>query len=137
VNQDLKNRIRDLVLSLEADFFGIADLHPALDFICGQGEERAARYPWGISMGIRLQDIPVDMLPARDQEGAILYQHNSYDVVNTTLDHMAVRVANVLQRATGTSGNSKKSRVLRSAASVSGSARTGRKRGAGQRNGHY
>jgi len=98
MKQDLSNRIHHLALSLGADYFGIADLVPSRDFIHGQGGERAARYPRGVVMGIRLQDSLVDLLPGRDREGAILYRHNSYDVVNANLDLIALRVANLLQK---------------------------------------
>jgi epoxyqueuosine reductase len=46
-----------------------------------------------------LQDSLVDLLPDKDPQGAILYRHNTYDVVNQLLDQIGVRVANVLQRA--------------------------------------
>jgi len=46
-----------------------------------------------------LQDSLVDLLPDKTPEGAILYRHNSYDVVNQMLDQIAVRIANELQRA--------------------------------------
>ena len=97
MKQDLGNRIRNLATALGADYFGIADLAPARDFILAQGGERAARYPRSVVMGIRLQDSLVDLLPDRDAEGAILYRHNSYDVVNANLDQIALRIANLLQ----------------------------------------
>lgn len=98
MNQDSGTRLSALARSLGADLYGVADLAPARDFIRGQGGERAARYPRGIVMGIRLQDSLVEMLPGRDREGAILYRHNSYDVVNANLDQIALRVANLLQQ---------------------------------------
>jgi epoxyqueuosine reductase QueG len=90
--------LKALALSLGADYFGIADLTPARDFIHAQGGERVSRYPRGIAVGMRLQDELVDLLPDRDQEGAILYRHTSYDVVNANLDQIALRVVNLLQR---------------------------------------
>ena len=94
---DLDARLRTLALSLGADYFGITDLSSAHDFILAQGGDRVARYPFAVVIGIGLQDSLVDMLPSRDREGAILYRHNSYDVVNTNLDQIALRVANLLQ----------------------------------------
>ena len=49
-------------------------------------------------IGIRLQDSVVDLLPEKDKEGAILYRHTTYDVVNIALDLAALRIANALQR---------------------------------------
>ncbi len=91
--------LRTLALSLGADYFGIADLSSAHDFILAQGGERVARYPRAVTIGIVLQDSLVDLLPDKDPAGAIVYRHNSYDVVNQMLDQIGVRVANELQRA--------------------------------------
>ncbi|MCK9631543.1 MAG: 4Fe-4S dicluster domain-containing protein [Methanoregula sp.] len=98
ISQDIASQVRSLALTLGADYVGIADLTLAHDFIHAQGGERAGRYPRGVVMGIRLQDSVVDLLPEKDKEGAILYRHTTYDVVNTALDQIALRVANVLQR---------------------------------------
>ena len=98
MSEKIGNEIRSLAFSLGADYVGIADLTPARDFIQAQGGERVSRYPRGVVMGIRLQDSVVDLLPERDKEGAILYRHTTYDVVNIALDQIALRVANTLQR---------------------------------------
>ena len=95
---DIDNQIRSLAGSLHTDYFGVADLSPAHDFIHAQGGSRAGRYPRGVVAGIRLQDSVVDLLPEKDREGAILYRHTAYDVVNTALDQAALRIAHVLQR---------------------------------------
>ena len=95
---DIDKLIRDLVRTLDVDYFGVADLTPAHSFIHSQGGERASRYPRGVVVGIRLQDDVVDLLPEKDKEGAILYRHTTYDVVNLALDQIALRIANALQR---------------------------------------
>ena len=96
---DLEAQLRTLALSLGADYFGIADLSSAHDAILAQGGERVARYPMAIAIGIGLQDSLVDLLRDKDPEGAIVYKHNSYDVINQMLDQIGIRVANELQRA--------------------------------------
>lgn len=96
---DLDEQLRITALSLGADYFGIVDLSSAHDFILEQGGDRVARYPKAIVVGMALQDSLVDLLPDKDPEGAILYRHNSYDVVNQMLDQIGVRLANELQRA--------------------------------------
>ncbi|MFA4860220.1 4Fe-4S double cluster binding domain-containing protein [Methanoregula sp.] len=98
MSDDIDNKIRNLARTLDADYFGVADLTPARDFIRAQGGERASCYPRGVVVGIRLQDRVVDLLPEKDREGAILYRHTTYDVVNTALDQAALRIANALQR---------------------------------------
>ncbi|MBP7121305.1 MAG: 4Fe-4S double cluster binding domain-containing protein [Methanolinea sp.] len=98
ISPELDVRIRSLARSLGADYYGVADLESAREFILRQGGERIARYPRGISIGMRLLDDPVDLLPDGDAEGAIIYRHNSYEVLNQMLDQVAVRVAQELQR---------------------------------------
>jgi len=97
--QDIDRQLQIHVTSFGADYFGVADLTPARDFIHEQGGEWVSRYPRGIVIGIRLQDSLVDLLPDDDKAAAILYKHNSYDVVNQVLDQIALRVANILQHA--------------------------------------
>ena len=96
---DLDADLRTLALSLDADYFGVADLSSSHTFILAQGGERVARYPRAVTIGMVLQDSLVDLLPEEDSAAAILYRHNSYDVVNLVLDQIALRVANVLRRA--------------------------------------
>jgi epoxyqueuosine reductase len=97
---DLGHRLKTLAETLGADYFGIADLEPAQDFIRSQGGERVSRYSRAVVMGIALLDNLVDLLPeAEDKAAAILYRHHSYDVVNQSLDQMALQAANTIQRA--------------------------------------
>ncbi len=98
MKQDTHSQLHSLATSLGADYFGIADLTPARNFIHGLGGERAGRYSRGVVMGIRLQDSIVDLLEDGDKEALILYRHSSYDVVNAALDNIALRVAGELQR---------------------------------------
>ncbi|MDD1716610.1 MAG: epoxyqueuosine reductase, partial [Methanolinea sp.] len=99
MSSSLDARIRSLAFSLGADYFGIADLGQARDFIRRMGGDRVARYPVAVAIGIRLSDDLVDLLPEGDTEGAILYRHNGYEVLNQMLDQIAVRVANEIQQA--------------------------------------
>jgi epoxyqueuosine reductase QueG len=95
---DLGCSLPKIVRALGADYYGVADLASAVDFIRPQGGERVARFPRAVVMGIRLLDELVDMLEdTGDRTGASLYRHHSYDVVNAALDGMALRVANTIQ----------------------------------------
>jgi epoxyqueuosine reductase len=93
------NQLRVLAESLGADYFGIADLAPAQDFIREQGGEKIARYPRAVVLGITLLDTLVDGLEDGDLPSSILYKHHAYDVVNTALDQIGLRIANTLQRS--------------------------------------
>jgi epoxyqueuosine reductase len=95
---NLESRVNALAISLGADYYGVADLLPAKDFICAQGGERVAQYPRAIAIGMVLQDSIVNLLPDKDTTGAILYRHTTYDVVNLFLDQIALRVANAVQK---------------------------------------
>jgi epoxyqueuosine reductase len=88
-----------LVRSLGADYYGVADLAAAEDFIRSQGGDRVTGYPRAVTIGIRLPDPLVDALAdCTDRVGAQLYRHSAYDTVNLELDRIALRVANAIQR---------------------------------------
>jgi epoxyqueuosine reductase QueG len=96
---DLAGELKACALLRGADYFGVADLASAHAFIFEQGGERIARYPRAVTVGIALQDSLVNLLPEReDYAAAMLYRHNSYDVVNLALDQIALAVANTIQR---------------------------------------
>jgi epoxyqueuosine reductase QueG len=95
----LDARIRGNAEDWGADFYGVADLTPAHDFIAWQGGERLAQYPKAISIGIALLNPIVDGLPKRsDKAVAMEYKHHAYDTVNDLLDTIALRLSNSLQR---------------------------------------
>lgn len=92
-------QIKMLAETLGADFFGIADLAPAYTAILDQGGPVAADFPYAISLGIRLFNPIVDLLPQRtDRAIAISYKHHCYDLINDRLDHIASRLSSKLQR---------------------------------------
>ena len=85
--------------ALGADYFGVADLSGAQEFIHAQGGTRIARYPRAVVMGIRLLDELVDLLPERDDPAVgILYRHHTYEVANQLLDQVGLRVAKTIQQ---------------------------------------
>lgn len=88
-----------LARSLGADYYGVADIGSAQDFIHEQGGGRVSCYPRAVVIGIRLPDTLVDMLEDQSNRTiAALYRHNSYDTVNAALDTIALRIAGTLQR---------------------------------------
>jgi epoxyqueuosine reductase QueG len=80
-----------------ADLFGIADLNPALDFICKQGGEHLRRFPRAISIGIRLSDAIVNELHRHGDPAAILPYEAEYFSVNARLDNAASLLAGIIQ----------------------------------------
>lgn len=96
---DLDTQTKDLAERLGADFFGVADLSPAHDFILAQGGPMVAGYPRAVSMGIALPHSIVDQLPQRAQRAvALAYRAHAYDVINQRLDLIASQLSSFLQR---------------------------------------
>ncbi len=84
--------------NLGADYYGVADITHAGDFIFQQGKISIEQYPRAISIGILLLDTIVDDLPRRcEQSVAVNYQHN-YNIVNLQLDLIASRLARSIQK---------------------------------------
>jgi epoxyqueuosine reductase len=95
---NLDQKIRTLALDEGADFYGVANLSPAHDFILDQGGEEVGLYPKAISLGIRLMDSIVDQLPRREEHSvAVNYRHHGYQVINQRLDLMASRLSSKVQ----------------------------------------
>ena len=96
---DIDTSVRDYARTLEADFFGVADLTGLATAVLAQGGAEVARYPRAISMGIALLNPIVDRLPQRAERAvAVSYRHHAYDVVNLRLDELSLRMAGLLQR---------------------------------------
>jgi epoxyqueuosine reductase len=95
---NLNYALHDLIKNDGADFFGVADLSPAQDFIREQGGDVVASYPLAVSIGITLLNTIIDQLPQGfERSEAVSYRHH-YDVTNLRLDLLAAKVASMLQR---------------------------------------
>lgn len=95
----LDERLDEFSRDLGADFYGVADLLNAKDFIAEQGGIKVSEYPRAISIGIVLLDDIVNQLPDRfDRSVAVNYKHHSYEIINLRLDLIASRLSNILQK---------------------------------------
>jgi len=95
---ELDDKLRAAVDLWGVDFWGVADLEPAQEFIVDQGGEMAAGYPRAVSVGIALPGPIVDQLPRRAERAvAVSYQHQ-YRTVNQRLDLVASHVTSLLQQ---------------------------------------
>ncbi len=95
----LDEMIEEFAMEFGADFYGIADISPAEDFIRKQGGEGVTGYPRAISIGIMLIDTIVDQLPQRfERSVAVNYRHHTYDIINLRLDLIASRLSSILQK---------------------------------------
>lgn len=91
--------ISDLADSAGIDLIGVADLSSAISFIQAQGGDVVDGFPLAVSIGIRLPDPIVDMLPKRfDRAVAVNYRYHAYIFINQRLDAFTSRLAGFIQR---------------------------------------
>ena len=64
-----QKRLELLAYQNGADFFGIADLSPAREFMVNQGGEMVGQFPLGISLGMRISDTIVDTHSPDEKHG--------------------------------------------------------------------
>lgn len=80
------------------DYFGVADLTEAREFVEEQGQGLLGGLPLAVSIGIALPGPVVDMLERRELRAArVSYRTHAYEAVNRRLDLVASEVASVIQ----------------------------------------
>jgi epoxyqueuosine reductase len=95
---DLQGRVREEALALGADFFGVADLAPAREFVAQRGGEMVAQFPRAVSVGVMMPSTIVDQIVRHDDKAALIaYRSHSYDILNIRLNQIASRLASLLQ----------------------------------------
>ena len=94
---NLRDELEGYAKELGAEFFGVADLLPAHDFVLAQGGEYIAAYPQAVSIGVRLVDAVVDELFRHEDPVAIFTYRELYNAVNRTLDRVSLEVAKRIQ----------------------------------------
>jgi epoxyqueuosine reductase QueG len=94
----LNEAVEELAREQGADYFGVADLSLAHDFIMEQGGNYVASFPRAISIGIVLLDSIINELPQGfERSVAVSYRHH-YDITNLRLDLIASRIASTLSK---------------------------------------
>ncbi|MTK64057.1 MAG: epoxyqueuosine reductase [Methanobacterium sp.] len=83
---------------LGADYYGVADITDAGDFIFKQGQINIEQYPRAISIGMLLLDSIVDDLPRRFEQSVAVNYHHTYNILNLQLDTVASRLARSIQK---------------------------------------
>jgi len=97
---NLEKHMQALADSAGIDFIGTADLSSAIPFIKEQGGDVVDGFPLAISIGIRLPDPIVDMLPKRTNKAvAVNYRFHAYTYINQRLDALTSQLAGFIQRA--------------------------------------
>jgi epoxyqueuosine reductase len=94
----LDERLDEFAREQGADFFGVADITPAEEFIKNQGGDLVSGYPMAVSLGIILLNAIVDQLPQRfERSVAVNYRHHTYDIINLRLDLISSRISSLIQ----------------------------------------
>jgi len=94
----LKEKVLNIVKSEGADYFGVADLASAKEAIASQSGEEIASFPFAISIGIRMFDDIVDLLPKQKERWVrVTYRTSAYEVINARLDIAASKIAGVIR----------------------------------------
>lgn len=96
---NLNEDLRHIVDAQGLDYFGIADLCSVRVAVLKQGGHHIAGFPAAISVGIRLMDSIVNLLPKQDELAVkVSYRHHAYEVINFRLDLVASVISGYLQR---------------------------------------
>jgi epoxyqueuosine reductase QueG len=82
-----------------ADYFGVADLSPARDFVEAQGGPVVAGFPRAVSIGMRLFDSLVEMVEPKTEFNISPYRQHIYNVVSPRLDDISLNLARVLRKS--------------------------------------
>jgi epoxyqueuosine reductase QueG len=100
VTININEHIRNVAEQAGVNYYGVADLTLAHDYIREQFGEAAASYPRGIVFGIAMPHALVNLLPRRTETPgyAVMYRHHSYTVINERLDLLSSRLFGVLQQ---------------------------------------
>ncbi len=93
------DKIRMILETEMVDYVGFADLSGYSDDLARFGGKIVTGFRNGISIGIRLPDTIVDLLPDRvDPNVACEYKTHAYGIINQRLDIAASKVASFLNR---------------------------------------
>jgi epoxyqueuosine reductase len=94
IQDDLNHFIR---ADRRADYFGVANLSEAANFVRDQADGLLPDLPLALSIGIDLPDPIVDMLPKRAKRAVqVSYRTHAYDIVNRRLDLITSEISSIL-----------------------------------------
>jgi epoxyqueuosine reductase QueG len=98
---ELSSQLPKLAKTLHLDYYGVADLTPAevQNFIRSTAASFTSGYPRAVSLGLRLSDTLVDLLPEADDRIRALYKHHAYTVMCSKIDIATAAIVNTIQQA--------------------------------------
>ena len=89
----LQETLKRFVQDYDIDFFGVADLTSAHQYIAQHNGEHLATFPRAIALGIHLPDAVVDELHRHEDLSALLPYRGLYDSVIDICDGLPLDVA--------------------------------------------
>jgi len=97
----LYNKLSETAFASGAEYFGVADLTPAIDFIRKQGGDLPASFPRAIAVGIVMPYGLTEPLITHDQDnGALMtYDRYVYQVCSPLIDQVTMKVARKVEKA--------------------------------------
>lgn len=93
--------LTEITRNAGADYFGVADLTPALDFIREQGGDLPTSFPRAVSVGVVLPYGLTTPLLSHDSDNGVLmtYDRYVYQVCNPMIDQIIMRLAREIEKA--------------------------------------
>lgn len=99
-NMNLNKKLSILARQLGVNYFGVCDLSLAKEFIISQGGEILKDYQLGISLGIKMPNDIVDLLPQRANKAvASSYRLHAYEYINQRLNYITSFLSNIIQES--------------------------------------
>jgi len=97
---ELNRELERMAYSQGAEYFGVADLNPALDFIRNQGGDIPASFPMAVSVGITLPaGLTEPLLNNGEDHGLMVtYDRYVYQVCNLSLDTITFNLSRKIER---------------------------------------
>ena len=93
-----RDELESMAREQGSDYFGIADLSPAHNFVEDQGGSIAAGFPRAISIGMRLFNGLVEMVEPKTPFRISPYVHHIYNIVTPRLDDISLNLARALRK---------------------------------------
>lgn len=97
--EKLENTIKNICKDEGSEYIGFADISPVRKEVIRQGGEILRPYQTAVVFGLVLQDSIVDMLVQRTEGAKIFYYHHAYQVINTRIDLLTSRIADIIQES--------------------------------------
>ena len=95
----MNTELQQMADSMQFDFFGVASLSEAADFIHEYSDGLLSSYPFAVSLGVKLQKDIVDLVgDVRSEYAKREYSSHAYQLVNDRMNLNASMMASYIQR---------------------------------------